>query len=278
MLRLKEAAVLGTGLLSARRVILAGAAALGLYNFGDEGVSYLSTAGRLVSEEVGDQVPIRFELERAKTMIDSLVPDIKRNMIVIAKEEVSVETIRDEVKSATGTLQKQRMDLMTLRDEAVKGSKELRIGNRIATDEEVSNELKRLFARFKLAEATLGAKQDLLISRESSLTAARKKLESMLNAKRDLEVQVENLEARLTTVQGDAVSRNVDFDESNLARCQELVDDLRVRLQVAERLIVTNGEIEDLATTITIGNEDVLAQINEYLGSRSPSDEVAKGI
>ena len=278
MLNLKNAVGVGVGLLTARRALLAGAAALGLYNFGDDGLSYLSTAGRMVSDEVGDQIPIRFELERAKTMIDSLVPDIKRNMIVIAKEEVSVEAVREEVDTATSSLQKQRDELLTLRDEFASGGKELRIGRRAATDKEIQEELKRLLARYRLAEATLGAKQDLLVSREGSLDAARKKLESMLNAKRDLEVQVENLEARLTAVQGEAVTTSVEFDDTNVAKCQELVDDLRVRLQVAERLIVSNGEIEDLATTITIGNEDVLAQIDSYLGSPSPSDKPRSGI
>lgn len=278
MLNLKNAAVLGVGLLSAKRLALAGAAALGLYNFGDDGISYVSTAGRLVSNEVGDQIPIRFELERAKTMIDSLVPDIKRNMIVIAKEEVSAESVRSEVEAANKSLQEQRKELLALRDEAVKGSRELRIGTRVATDEEVQSELKRLFARYKLAEATLGAKQDLLLSREGTLTAARKKLETMMNAKRDLEVQVENLEARLTTVQSDAVTSSVEFDDSNLSKCQELVDDLRVRLQVAERLIVTDGQIEDLTTTITFGDEDVLSQIDAHLSQESPSDKVAQGI
>ena len=276
MLNLKTAAMVGVGLMSAKRLAIAGAAALGLYNFGGDGLSYMTTAGRMVSQEVGDQVPIRFELERAKGMIDSLVPDIKRNMIVIAKEEVSVESVRNEVETASQSLRRQRQELLSLRDKAINGSQELRIGSRPASEEEVQAELKRLLARFKLAEATLGAKQDLLQSRESTLIAARRKLETMINAKRDLEVQVENLEARLTTVQSDAVTSSVEFDESNVAKCQGLVDDLRVRLQVAERLIATDGQIDDLETSITFGDEDVFSQIDEHLGTNSPTDKLAQ--
>ena len=252
--------------MTVRRLALAGAAAVGLYNYGDDGLSYLTTAGRMVSEEVGDQVPVRFELERAKTMIDSLVPDIKRNMIVIAKEEVSVNTIRKEVEKANDTLTEQRGEILQLRDEAESGDKQIRIAGRAATQQEVKTELQRLLSRYKLAEATLGAKQDLLFSRENSLTAARNKLKTMLDAKRDLEVQVENLEARLVAVQSEAVASNIDFDESNVTQCQELVEDLQVRLQVAERLIVNDGNIEDFTTSITIGDEDVFSQIDEYLG------------
>ena len=275
MLKLKQAAEVGVGLMTARRLVLAGAAALGLYTYGDDGLSYLSTAGRMVSEEVGEKVPVSFELERAKTMIDSLVPDIKRNIIVIAKEEVSVESIRSEVETASESLEKQRVGLLKLRNEATAGGKELRIGSRVATESEVQEELKRLFARYKLSEATLGAKEDLLKSRESTLAAARKKLESMLNAKRDLEAQVENLEARLATVQSDAVATSVEFDDTSLAKCQDLVDQLQVRLQVAERLIVANGDFDPMDTTISFGDEDVIAEIDDYLST--PSAKLAQG-
>jgi hypothetical protein len=98
----------------------------------------------------------------------------------------------------------------------------------------------------------------------------------MMNAKRDLEIQVENLEARLTTVQSDAVTSSVEFDESNVAKCQGLVDDLRVRLQVAERLIATDGQIDDLESSITFGDEDVFSQIDEHLGTNSPTDKLAQ--
>lgn len=272
MLKLKEATDVGRSLLTARRLVVAGAAALGLYNFGDDGLSYLSTATRLVSDGVGDQIPIQFELERAKTMIDSIVPDIKRNMIVIAKEEVDVETIRDEVQEGTATLAKQKEELLTLREQAQHGTQQFKIGSRIATEDEVKVELKRMLVRYQLAETTLGAKQDLLFSRESSLDSARRKLESMLNAKRDLEVQVENLQARVRSVESEAVASSIDFDETHVAKCQKLVDDLRVRLKVAEKLVATNGSIEDFATTITIGDEDVFTQIDEHLASSAGKD------
>ena len=277
MLKFKHATEIGRNVLTVRRMLLAGAAALGLYSFGENGLTYLSTATRLASDGVADQIPVQFELERAKTMIDPLVPDIKRNMIVIAKEEVNVEMIGEEVKEGTAALQRQRGELVKLRKEAEYGANPLRIGGRLATDEEVKEELSRLLTRYKLSEATLGAKQDLLRSRESSLNAARKKLESILNARRDLKVQVENLQARVRAVQSQAIASSVDFDDSQVAKCQELVDSLRVRLQVAERLIAANGEIEDLAATITIGDEDIFALIDEHLGSRPSGDTLAGG-
>ena len=95
---------------------------------------------------------------------------------------------------------------LTLRREAESGGQPIHIRNRVASQEEIDQELKRRLARFKLSEATLKAKKDLLANRELSLDAARAKLERMVNAKRDLEMQVENLQARLHTVESESVT------------------------------------------------------------------------
>lgn len=265
MLVLKHVTEVGKSMLTLRRTVLAGAALLGLYAAGDHGLSYLSTASRMAGDEVSSRIPVQFELERARTMINALVPDIKRNMIVIAKEEVSVESIRREVDDASESLTTQRTALLTLKQEAESGNQPIRIRNRPASKDEIDQELKRRLARYKLSEATLDAKKDLLANRELSLDAARAKLERMVNAKRDLEMQVENLQARLHTVESESVTQTVDFDETGVAKCQKLVDALRVRLQVAERLITTADEDGGhFESAVTVGDEDVYSQIDEY--------------
>lgn len=279
MLNLKQMAVVGMGAVTLRRLFLAGLAATGLYTFGGDGLSYLTTASRMVSTGVAEQIPVEFELERAKTMIGDLIPDIKRNMVVIAQEEVSVEDIRQEIEDSQAGLDSQREEIKKLCGAIPDGDQVVRIGNRVATSGEIKTELKRRFARYRMSEATLHAKNDLLASRETSLYAARTKLERMLNSKRDLEVEVENLQARLHTVQSEAVTSKVEFDESHVARCEKLVDGLRIRLQVAERLLTADGNVDEiLPSTFTIGDEDVVAQINTYFAKKSPPGELVKNV
>lgn len=279
MLNLKQMAAVGVGVVTLRRLLVAGAAATGLYTLGGDSLTYVTTAGRMVSTGVVDKIPVEFELERAKTMIGDLIPDIKRNMVVIAQEEVSVDNIREEIDDSQGALDRQREEIITLRDAIPGYDEEVRIGKRVATTAEIETELKRRFARYRMSEATLNAKRDLLVSRETSLTAARKKLERMLNSKRDLEVEVENLQARLHTVQSEAVTSKVEFDESEVARCEKLVDNLRVRLQVAERLLATDGSVDDiLPSTFTFGDEDVVDQIDTYFAEKSSPGDLAKNV
>lgn len=269
MLKLLWLTDIGKKMMTAKRLAIASAAGLGLYSFGDEGVSYVSTATRMVSSQVGDQVPISFEIERARTMIGQLTPDIKRNMVVIAQEEVGVETLRKEVKSADQSLSKQQEALLELRRQAESGQTTLKIGTRVATAADVDRELDRRFSRFRILEATLAAKQDLLASREDSLAAARTKLEAMLNAKRDLEVQAENLEARLRTLHSDAVTQKVQFDDSDVSKCQSLVNDLRARLDVAERMIVAEGNYDDTLVALPVTGGSVRHEIDNYFAKTS---------
>ena len=76
-----------------KRVIIgmATAAMLAVFFFGRDAASYVGTSAGWVKSSVKDSVPIEFEIDRARRMVKDLVPDIQRNMHVIAKEEVEVE-------------------------------------------------------------------------------------------------------------------------------------------------------------------------------------------
>jgi acetylornithine deacetylase/succinyl-diaminopimelate desuccinylase-like protein len=150
-----------------------------------------------------------------------------------------------------------------LRDDAQDGK--LQIGARTASPEEIKEDLQRRLAHLKLSEATQQAKHDMLANREASLLAARQKLEKVLHARRELEAQVENLHARLRVFQSSAVASTVDLDDTQVAKCQELVDELRIRLRVSERLVSTSGNVDELAVAFTPSDEDVFAQIDEHL-------------
>lgn len=273
MSRVEDFKGIGKKLLSTRAIFATSIVAVLLFVFGGSWMSYLSTATRLVSDEVSEKIPVDFEIERARTMIANLIPDIKRNMVVIAHEEVSVESIRKEIAGAEEALKGQREVLVELGERVKDGSEHNPYGDRVISSKELKEELKHLFARYKMQDATLQAKQEVLASRERSLAASRAKLQNMLNAKRDLEVEVENLQARLRAIQTESVANEIEFDETQLTRCQQLVDDLRVRLNVAERLIAAEGTLnfEDVtSSTLSFSeDEDIAKEIDNYFTSTS---------
>jgi hypothetical protein len=56
--------------------------------FGRDAASYVRTSFGWMKDTVRSQVPVEFEIERARRMVKNLVPDIRQNMHVIAQEEV----------------------------------------------------------------------------------------------------------------------------------------------------------------------------------------------
>ncbi len=83
-------------------VILVGALVAGRDVF-----SYLRTSAGYVTDAVRESVPIEFQVDRARGMIQDLVPEVRKNMHVIAKEEVEVERLDEQIaESGTGSPRK----------------------------------------------------------------------------------------------------------------------------------------------------------------------------
>ncbi len=246
----------------------AAAVAIGSLVFGTDLFSYIRTSAHKVRREVKANVPLDFEIQRAREMVDHLVPDIRENMHLIAQEEVETEDLAQQLTRAEKNLAEQREHILALRADVDNGGGKFRYAGHMATGQEVRAELNRRFDHFKTAEATLDAKRRMLEAREKSLTAARQKLEGMLTAKRDLEVQVQNLEARLKMVQAAETTSQFHFDDSQLSRCKKLVQDLRKRLDVAERVMEQDGKLLENLSVDTEAPEDIGEQVDRYFGAK----------
>lgn len=232
-------------------------------------VSYLTTLTNSIQESVKENVPIEYELERARTMIADLIPEIQKNLKVVAQEEVEVESIRAEITESDLRLDDDRERLLTLRSDLDNKSGQFKIGDREATGDEIRAELRRRFNLYQTADATLQAKNQILSEREKSLAAARAMLASIVVAKEDLEVQVENLVTRLRILE---TKRNrsdsqLEFDDSQLAHCKQIVEDVRLRLVVAERLVSQEGQpVEFFAISPETG-PSIEHQIDDHFNS-----------
>ena len=221
-----------------RLLFLGGAAVLlGVFLFGRDAASYVATSAGMVQDSVKDSVPVSFEIDRARTMIKNLEPDIRKNMHIIAKEEVEIERLEKQITETEQRLGKDKTELMRLKTDLASGKDVFQYAGRTYSEKQVKTDLSNRFARYKTGEATLASLQEIHSARLRSLESARAKLENMRVAQKQFEVEVENLEARLKAVEVAQSTSNYKFDDSQLARSRELIDDLRARLQVAEKLV-----------------------------------------
>jgi hypothetical protein len=258
-----------------KKGILIGAGVLVLLGllFGREGFSYVKTSLGWVRQGVRDAVPVEFEIGRARQMIKDLDPEIHKNMHLIAKEEVEVAHLREQLGTAEQNLAKNKSDIERLNTDLKRGDSTFVYAGKSYTQEQVEIDLARRFELFKVKEATLEKLTQVLAARERGLTAGREKLKAMQAAKGQLEVDVANLDARLEMVKVAQSTSEFNFDDSRLARTKDLVSDISARIDVAEKLVNAEttypGEIdldEEAKTNIT-------EQVTKYFEASSQADE-----
>lgn len=251
-------------------------AILGTMVFGRMDVmSYFRTSFKSVQEAVKAEVPLEFEINRARDLVDHLVPDIKKCMHVIAEEEVNVEQLTAEVARQKGTLGKQKEQILALRGDLDGGSSEFKYAGRTYTPDEVKQDLARRFERFKIANETLENREKILEARKKSLTAARTKLNNMLSEKQDLEVQIEHLDARLKTLRAAETASEVVIDDSQLARAKKLIKDLDKQLDVRARVLAAEGELTGEIPVDADSDADVPADLSRQIDDYFDRDEAA---
>lgn len=228
--------------------------------------SYVRTGVHTASENVRDNVPIEWEIKRARQMIGDLKPEIARNLQVVAREEVAVKRLAEEIGAKETLLAKSRGEIMRLKGDLQSGSVHYVYAGRTYSEDQVREDLSNRFKQFQVHEQTTNKLSQILSAREKNLDAARRKLDSMLAAKRELEVEIENLQARLTMVEVAQTSHPVALDDSQLSNTRKLLDDIRTRIDVAERLVASEGALDGAIQLEESTSPDLLEEIADYFG------------
>lgn len=255
-----------------KRILLGGGGLLlaGVFFVGRDAVSYVRTSVGYVVEGVRQTVPMEFQLQRARQMLKDLTPEVQKNMHLIAKEEVELQRLATQVAEAEAKQAKEKEQITKLNGALVAQQEPYRFGGRKYTAEQVRLDLAQRFERYKTNEATLGNLRQIHTARQQGLDAARQKLEGMLAAKRQLQVEIENLEARNQMVAAAETSSKYHFDDSRLGRLKELLADLRTRLEVNERLVGAESTYRDEIPVEQAVPADIARQVSEYFGEAGP--------
>ena len=255
-----------------------GVAALGVlatFVFGRDVVSYARTWGGSVRQAMKREVPLDFEVARARELIENLVPDIRNCMHVIAEQEVDVEQLTAEIARKDAELASQKDVILARQTELKSGQVSFVLASQTYSAEQVRTDLAKRFDRFKVAEETLKRERQVLDARQKGLRANREKLDNMLAAKTDMELQIEQLEARLKAVQAAETISTVSIDDSELTRAKKLIRELNKQLDVKEKVLATDAKMTDLipVETKTTTPKDLEAQIEAYF---QPKAEASK--
>ncbi len=233
--------------------------------------SYVRTGVNSAHQTVRDSVPIDWEIKRARDMISDLKPEIRRNAEVVAREEVAVRHLSEEIGNKEVVLAKSRSDILRLKDDLASGSLSGKVhftyAGRKYSENQVREDLENRFKQFQVHEQTTDKLKQVLVAREKNLEAARRKLDSMLSAKRELEVEIENIQARLTMVQVAQTNSPVALDDGQLSSTRKLLDEIRTRIDVAEQMVASEGILEGAIELDESTSADLLDEISSYFGA-----------
>ena len=237
--------------------------------------SYIKTVAGDVNEAWHEAVPVEFEIERAKNMVADLKPEIRKNMHIIAREEVQVQQLESQIEKIKSSLDKSQTDIVRLRDDLANNNTTFVYASREYTRDQVSKDLKARFASHKVKSDTLKNLEKILAARTQGLTAARAKLDEMISAKKQLEVDVENLEAQMRMVELAETTSEYQFDDSHLGQVRELIQNVQTRLDVSRKL--AESSIEPLGQIPLDAAEEssIEDEVAAYFGIDSASEHLA---
>jgi hypothetical protein len=250
-----------------KKLIVASAAGLLLmgFLFGREATSYVRTSVGCVKDTVKESVPVKFQIERARKMIDGIQPDVYRNKSLIVREEVAIEQLASRIENLENRQADAKAKILKMKGDLDTGQAHIYYAGQRYSAEQVNLDLSNRFRRFKTQDEELHHLKAELAARQKTLTVAREKLEKMLIARDQLIADIAKLEAQEKMIQVAKASSELSeqVDDSQLARTMELVQDISARLEVENRMLDSDVEFV------------VQIPVDEEPPAKNLSDEIA---
>ena len=254
-------------------LVTGGALLTGGLMFGSELSSYMRSSVHDVRMAVKDNIPLDFEIRRARDLLDEIGPEMHNNVRAIAEQEVEVATLQRDINESKQNMNEERVRVAKLRDAVAGGQTSFTFGDMSFTHNQITQELSRRFVHLKEAETALTSKQQLLENRQKSLIAAQEALENAKAQKAQLEAQIEGLEAqyKLVLAESQTAPTPVQFDHSKLAQAKQVVANIHKQLDVAEHVLAHEAKFTQSVPVDVVDEKDLLTQVDQHLNGNTPS-------
>jgi chromosome segregation ATPase len=237
--------------------------------------SYLNTIWERCRNKVAKQVSLEFEVERIRKEIDRIIPDMRKNLGVLAQEMVAVENLREEIASTKVNLAKQKVALKEMRELIQSDVSPVVFNGRAYSADRLRGMLASDLSACQRCEESLKHKENLLEAKERAIDAAKEQLGTIRSQKQELETQLAQLEAEIKTLRVAQARSKIQVDDSKLAQVKGAINDVRNRLRVEVREIELGGQFvsetiigEQRART----NDEILRDVDQYLNGTTPKN------
>jgi len=267
-----------------RKLVLATGLALGLVavlSFTSLG-GYMKVVCNRTRAVVNHSVPIEFEIERLKEEVKKLTPALGRNMVTVANEQASINTLEGEVKTVRENLARQKTALSNMVRYLDSPEKEFISEGKVFERKDVIQRLSLNHEAYKRAAADLKNKEQVLDTRKQKLEVAKAQLSAMRDQQNQLELQISQLETELQMVRLAQTKNTVVLDDSKLSDVKRSITQLRERID-AERI---KTELEaryfpsdrtDAAETSTPRPvSELIGEVRQLIGENPVNNDVSR--
>lgn len=241
--------------------------------FGGRGLwNLVATTGENIVEAVDESIPIDTQLQRAAKMVEELKPQIAKHKRAIALEELKVADLEKKLTENEGKLVKLWSTIERRRDDLAKGQTNFVYAGDNYTHDQVEFDLGVKFDRYTTWESTNEQNRKLLDMRKKALSAAQAELRELEAAKQKLELEVEELAAKLKTVEVAKAADELNIDSSQLGKTREFVQKIRARINVEEKLMQADGLVMGEIPDEPEENISILQRIADYESKKDTSE------
>ena len=262
----KKTFVAGTGLLLLLAVL-----------FGSRLIPYAQTAYSNVTEAVNDSVSVKFQIQAAEKQLAKIGPEIHEMVRKVAKEQAQITQLQRELKRQENGLEKSYDEMMTLREHLQSGdSVYVATNGKGYRNARVEEDLRNRFSVYQTAEQTVEKSNQIIEIRKQALDNAFVKLDEAKALQRELEVQLANLNARERMVDVAKTASNISIDDSQIARTQDMINDISARLDAEEIMI---NMVPEYMGSIPVSKSDVadgdiLEDMDRYFTGKADKPEL----
>ena len=243
--------------------------------FGRDLCSYVTSSARSMRTAVTENVPVEFQLRRARDLVDDILPEMHACVRIIAEQEVEIAALGKDIAQSHKNLDEERTRIAKLRDALGTSQSSFTFNGFTWTRDQVKEDLAHRFDSLKESEVVLAGKQRLLENRQRSLAAAMQTLDRTRAQKSLLESQIASLEGQNQLVKAASVGSNVNIDNSKLAQSERLIAEIKKQLDVSERVLAHETRFVQPIPVDAISEKDLLNEIDAHLAGNAakPAEE-----
>lgn len=235
--------------------------------------SYFRTMKRRAHDAVKSEMNLDFEVDRARTMIEDLVPTIEEYQEVVVKQQFELKRMEESIAKQEALLDEGKQAIVARRLDLKTDDKQVFVfKKRSMKRREVLRDLQDCMDRYKAADEALARDKAISYAKRDQLRANQGTLESYIGQKKELELAVAQLEARIEQLHAEEAMSTLAIDDSKLSKLKQHIQDLNDQIDVRAAMVDAEGSYN--GGLIPVGQEetpdrDIAEEIDDYFSTTS---------